>query len=166
MNNMAPITTYELLSTVIALIAIVLSAYTLFWQRRLQKESNDLQRATSDLSKKQLEILVREDSARMKARIGMNLVKESRTSFRFVITNIGNVDARNVNVELLLDNPSTSPLIASECKQKLPAPKLAPGSSFTLIAALHLQSPLAYRARLTWMNPDGTADADDTYVSL
>lgn len=159
-------TPYEIAATALALIAIVMSGFALFVQHRLQKESNDLQRATSDLARKQLKILAREDDARNKARITLDLVKENRTSFRFVLTNIGQVDARNVNLDLLLDKPSDSPLIASEVKSKLPAPKLPPGGSLSLIAALHMGSPLAYRARLTWTNPDGSETADETFAAL
>ena len=98
---------------------------------------------------------MREDRLCNNARITLDLIKDSSTSFRFVITNISNVDARNVNLELLLDNPADSPLIASEVSKKLPAPQLSPGNSLTLIAALHMGSQLAYRAKLTWTNPDG-----------
>ena len=159
-------TVYEIIATVLSVAAIGISVYALRAQHRLQKESNDLQSATSELARKQLELLVRDEQGRDKARIALDFIKESRTSFRFVITNISDVDAQNVNLELLLDNPDDSPLIASEVKSKLPAPKLSPGSSLTLIAALHMGSPLAYRAKLTWTNPDGTESVDETFVSL
>ena len=159
-------TPYDIIAAVLSVAAIVVSVYALRAQRRLQKESNDLQRATSELAKKQLELLLREDRLHNHARITLDLIKESRTSFRFVIANISNVDARNVNLELLLDNPADSPLIASEVSEKLPAPRLSPGSSFTLIAALHMGSPLAYNAKLSWTNPDGTEIVDETFVAL
>ena len=163
---MAGITPYEIIATVLSVAAIAISVYALRAQHRLQKESNELQRATSQLAKKQLELLLHEDKLHNNARITLDLIKESRTSFKFVIANISNVDARNVNLELLLDNPADSPLIASEVSQKLPAPRLSPGSSFTLIAALHMGSPLAYRAKLSWTNPDDTESVDETFVSL
>ncbi|MCI0736793.1 MAG: hypothetical protein L0Y50_11085 [Beijerinckiaceae bacterium] len=163
---MTGMTFYEIIATALAFAAIAVSVFALRAQRRLQKESNELQRATSELAKKQLELLAREDETHNKARISLDLIKESRNSFRFVLTNIGKVDARNVNLKLLLDNPADSPLIASEVQSKLPAPKLSPGSSLSLIAALHMGSPLAYRAQLTWTNPDGTESADETFASL
>lgn len=159
-------TPYEIIAVVLSVAAIVVSVYALRAQRQLQKESNNLQRATSELAKKQLELLLREDKLHNNARITLDLIKESRTSFRFVITNISNVDAQNVNLELLLDNPADSPLIVSEVSEKLPAPRLSPASSLTLIAALHMGSLLAYRAKLSWTNPDGTESVDETFVSL
>ena len=163
---MAGITLYEIIAVVLSAAAIAISVYGMCTQRRLQKENNELQRATSDLSKKQLELLLREDKRHNNARITLDLIKENKTSFKFVLTNISDVDARNVNCELLLDNPADSPLIASDVSNKLPAPYLSPGNSMTLIAALHLGSPLAYRARLTWTNPDDSKTVDETFVSL
>lgn len=147
-------------------MAIGISAYAIWGQQRLQRESNEMQRATAQLAKKQLELLAQENEASHKAHISLDLIKEGRTSFRFVITNIGSADARNVNLELLLNKPSDNPLIESEVKSKLPAPKLTPGNSLSLIAALHMGSPRAYRAKLIWENPDGTKGEDETFVSL
>ena len=159
-------TIYEIITGIAAILALVLSAIALILQRRQQKENLELQRATSELAKKQLEILAREDTEKNRAHIALELVKEDRNSYRFVITNVSNVAASNVDLTLLLDKPADSPLIDSERKMKLPAPKLSPGGSLTLIAALHMQSPLSYRAKLTWTNPDGSIADEETYVSL
>ena len=41
---------------------------------------------------------------------------------------------------LLTSDPKANPLITSEYEQKFPAKRLTPGSSISLIAALHLRS--------------------------
>lgn len=158
-------THFEILALVIACIAALISLVTWNGQRKLQRESNDLQRATSELAKKQLEILLREDREKTQARLALDLVRDGK-SFRFRISNISTIDAYDVGMELLLDNQKDNPLIKSEYDQKMPAKKLAPGSAVTLIAALHLGSPTAFNARLSWRNPDGTAMEDQTYASL
>ncbi|MCP4990780.1 MAG: hypothetical protein GY928_33505 [Colwellia sp.] len=158
-------TFFEVLSIVIACIAAFISLIVWNGQRKIQQESLELQRATSDLAKKQLEILVSEDKEKSSARLKLDLVK-SGTSCKFYITNIGNVDASNVNFKLLLDKPELSPLISSDLKAKLPAPKLSPGSQISLIAAIHLSSPSAYNALLSWTNPDGQNVEDTTYASM
>jgi len=159
------LTIFETLSIVIACIAAFISLVVWNGQRKIQRESLELQRATSDLAKKQLEILANEDQEKSSARLKLDLVK-SGTSYMFHITNIGNVDASNVNFELLLDKPELSPLITSDLESKLPAPKLSPGSQISLIAATHMGSPSAYNALLKWTNPDGTNVEDTTYASI
>lgn len=155
----------EVLSLLIACVAAIISLVTWNGQRKLQREANDLQRATSDLAKKQLEILLREDKEKIQARLAFDLVRDGK-SFRFRISNISTVDARDVEMELLLANPKDSPIIKSEYAQKMPAKQLAPGSAVTLIAALHLGSPTAFNARLKWRNPDGSISEDQTYAAL
>lgn len=158
-------TSFELITTVISFTALALSGYALFTQRRLQRENNELQKATSDLARKQLEMLVRDDHAKTSARIKLDLFRDGKT-YRFRLTNISDVDARNVSFNLLLNDGEDNPLIESEVQEKLPAPKLSPGSDMTLIAALHMGTPTAYRARITWKDPDGSEVSNDTYVSL
>ena len=158
-------TNFEILTVVIACIAALISIYTLTEQRKLQKESNELQKATSALAKKQLEIIVREDEEKSSARLKLDLNKDGN-GYKFYITNIGNVDARNVELELLLDKPEQSPLMKSDYDSKFPVPKISPGSSISLLAALSMGKPTAFNAKLKWTNPDGEIVEDETFASL
>lgn len=110
-------------------------------QRKLQTEANDLQRATSELAKKQLEMLHREDAGKNKARLSLDLVREGRTNFRFHIRNLGDADATDVELELLVDSKN-NPIVQDQYDEKFPIKRLQPGSSVSLIAALHLGSPM------------------------
>lgn len=156
---------YETLSIVIACIAAIVSLLVWNGQRKLQREANDLQRATSELTKKQLEILLREERGKNTARVAIDLFRDGK-SHRFRITNVSDVEAKDVEMELLLDNPEDSPLVQNEYDSKFPAAKLPPGNSITLIAALHFGSPLAYNVLLKWANPDGSRSEEETYVAL
>jgi hypothetical protein len=158
-------TPYEALTLIAACLALIVSLVTWSGQRKLQKEANDLQRAISELAKKQLEILLREEKGTFQARVALSLVKDGKT-FRFRITNVGTADAKDVEMRLLLKDEKDSPIISSEYNEKFPAKKLSPGNSITLIAALHIGSPTAYNAVLKWINPDGKAVEDETYVAL
>ncbi len=155
---------FEAITTILSVIAIGLSIYTLVFQRRLQKESNELQRATAELARRQLATLSRDEEERGKAKLIVD-VQNSATSDRFVITNVGATDARDVNFELLLDEANPSPLVDTEYREKLPAPKLSPGQSISLIAALDDQSPSRFKTRLSWLNPDGTVSNKVTYIT-
>lgn len=158
-------TQYEILSIVLACIAVIVSLVVWMGQRKIQRESNNLRRATSALAKKQLEILLREEQGKNTARLSLNLFRDGKT-YRFRIANISDVDAMDVEMDLLVKKPEDSPIIASEYAEKFPAKKLPPGSSVTLIAALHLGSPSAYNALLKWKNPDGSKAQEETYVAL
>lgn len=157
---------YEALAIIVSCISALIAVLVLVGNRKLQKEANDLQRATSKLAEKQLSILEKEDKASNGARVKLDLIKESKGQFKFFLTNISEHDARNVSLSLILDNPSDDPIIKSEYKEKLPVPVLSPGSSVSLIAALHLGSPTAYNALVKWVNPNGQEESYETYTAL
>jgi|ERR1039457_3887885 hypothetical protein len=159
-------TRYEVLSILVSCLAAVISLVVWFGQRKLTRESNDLQRATAELAKKQLEILLREEKGKNTARLSLDLVREGKSDFRFRVANISEIDARDVELELLLQDPDNSPIIDSEYAEKFPAKHIAPGNSVSLIAALTLSSPTAYNAILKWTNPDGSRSQEETYVAL
>jgi hypothetical protein len=156
---------YEIFSVVLGCLAMLVSLVVWFGQRKMQREANDLQRATSELAKKQLEILLREEKGLNAARVSFDIFKYGK-SYRFRITNISDVDAKNVELKLLLKNPDDSPLIASDYNDKFPVPRLQPGCSVTLIAAIHMGSPTAYNALISWVNPDGNKVEEETYAAL
>lgn len=90
---------YEILATVISCIAVLVSLISWNGQRtlqretnlqheKLQREANELQRATSELAKKQLELLNREERGKNTARLSLDLLREGN-NFRFQLTNIG-----------------------------------------------------------------------------
>ncbi|MBO1273233.1 hypothetical protein J3L11_16450 [Shewanella sp. 4t3-1-2LB] len=156
---------YEILSIVLGCVAVFVSLTVWFGQRKIQKESNDLQRATSDLAKKQLEILLREEKGKNSARLAFDIFKDGKT-YRFRITNISDVAAKDIKLKLLVNKPEDNPLIKSDYDSKFPVPTLSPGASVTLIAAIHLGSPTAYNAVLSWVNPDGAQIEETTYAAL
>ena len=158
-------TQYEALSITVSCIAAFGTLYVWFGQRKLQREANDLQRATAELAKKQLELIALDQERRSKARLRLTLEQEGR-DYYFLVTNIGEVPAQNVEVRLVLENPSDSPLIAEEYAEKFPVKRLPPGGSVSLIAALAFGSPSAYEAVLKWTNPDGSSAEEDAYVPV
>lgn len=132
---------------------------------KIQQEATDLQRATSELAKKQLEILLKEEKGKNLARVSLELIRDGK-GYRFKISNISDVDARNVEMELLVDKPGDNPLIKKEYDKSFPVKKLPPGGSIRLNAAIHLGSPTAYNALLRWINPDGSRTDTETFVAL
>jgi hypothetical protein len=159
------VTQYEILTIVLASVAVIVSLVVWNGQRKMQREANDLQRATSELAKKQLEILLREEKGKNTARLSLQLYRDGKT-YRFRVSNISDVDAKDVDMQLIMQKKEDNPLIASEYSEKFPIKRLQPGTSVSLIAAIHLGSPSAYNALLKWSNPDGSRVEEETYVAL
>jgi hypothetical protein len=156
---------YEMLSVFLGSIATLVSLVVWSGQRKIQKEANNLQRAMSELAKKQLEILLREEKGKNAARLSFDLFRDGK-AHRFRVTNISDIEARDVEIKLLVKKPEDSPIIQSDYESKFPIPKLQPGCSVTLIAAIHFGSPTAYNALLTWVNPDGSKVKEETFAAL
>ena len=160
-----PMTTYEFLSICVSLIAAAAAATSLVRARAVQEKQLEFQAITAALAQKQLELLQRQEQAKDKADITVQLVKAGRTDFRFVLFNQGKAAAVNVTMRIAEKSPD-NPLIESECKRKLPYPRLEPGQSFTLIAALHMQSSMRYPVHVEWESPDGSKESRDVQAIL
>jgi hypothetical protein len=157
---------YELLSIVIACIAAFISLLTVRSNRKLQQQSNDLQIAQAKLAEKQLEILLREDTLKNNAKVKLELKKMGSTSYKFFVSNISDIPAKNVKFELIQNKEECSPLINSELEEKLPIPVLDSGNNISFIAALSSDTPFAYNAVVSWDNPDGEREEFETYVAI
>jgi len=156
---------YEILTLVVALIGAVTGLTSLIRTRRIAEKQLEFQAIAAALAKRQLQALDREEEARNKADVVVDLVKIGRTDFRFVLTNRGAAPATNVDFKISEDS-SDNPLVVNECQQKLPFPKLEPGQSFTLIAALHLGSTMKYSTHIRWRNDDGSTGSRDAHVVI
>lgn len=158
-------TYFEVLSVLLACLAVVMSLIAWTGQRRLQREANDLQRATAELARKQLELLLREEEGKNSARLSLSLVKEGK-EFRFVLRNVSAVEATDIELEPLLQRPDDNPIIPAEYKEKFPLKRLAPNAEIKLHAIIYLSSPTAFNIRATWKNPDGKPVVEEFFVSL
>jgi hypothetical protein len=158
-------THYELLSILIALVAAVISLVAWFGQRKLQREANELQRSTADLAQKQLEMIEREETSRREVRLSVALERFG-TSYRFLVSNVGEQEAWNVELLFLFLDPQLNPIVHSEYIEKFPVPVLHAGESVSLIAALADRSPTAYHVRLTWKDPNGKVGQREVSVAL
>ena len=155
---------YEIITTIVSLIACLISLSNWFGQRKLQQESNDLQRATSELARKQLEMILKEENNNNKSHVILKLIRE-RNLFKFKIENISNVVAKDVHFDLIIDKKN-NPIPINEYESKLPIKMLQSKGSITLIAALTFSTPTSYNAILKWTNPDGSITEEETFVSL
>jgi hypothetical protein len=156
---------YEILTLLLALIGAVTGLTSLVRTRVIAEKQLEYQAIAAALAKRQLEALIRQEATTSKAEVTVDLVKVGRTDFRFVVSNRGLAPATDVNLEISPSGPD-NPLVKGELDRKLPFPKLEPGQSFTLTAALHLRSAMQYPVRLSWRDPNGGIERRDVHVAL
>ena len=156
---------YEILTLLVAMLGAITGIVALMWTRRVEAKQLEFQAVAAALAKRQLEALDKEQTAKDKGDVTVELVKVAPTDFRFVITNRGDAPALNVRFTIAEGSPD-NPLLKNECERKLPYPKLESGQSFTLIAALHMGSAMRYATHINWQNADGSAGTQEIHVAV
>ena len=154
-------TTYEIITTLVSLLAVIVASVSLYRTREIASQQLELERTTSELSRKQLEIIAAEEKALQKAHIDVEL-EGYGADWRFVITNNGAAEASDVNFYL---EGEGNPLVANDYAEKIPIRALKPGKSISIYAALSMGVPRQYTTNVRWNNPDGTQDKDSYIVS-
>lgn len=154
-------TSYETLSLLVSLIAIVISTASLVRTRKIAKEQVELERITAELSRLQIQNIEEDRAERNKPKFNVTLTKVGKSSF-FYITNTGEGAAYDVDFELIdcEDSPLTGDL-----KEKFPHPEMKSKSRVKLIAAMHLGSPLKYHVRLSWKDGEGIHHDETFWVT-
>jgi len=123
------------------------------------------QRTSSELARKQLEQLTREEAESRKARLTLEMQKTGPANWAVMLQNASKVDAFNVQLKFLDTDDEQGPIVLSEYRAKLPVPKLSAGATVKLVAFRNMQSPRTYTALLTWTNPDGADNSDEVFLS-
>lgn len=151
-------TDYALLSLVVALLAVVISAVSLIRTSKLQRQQLRLNAVTEELTRRQLQSMAAEEAARQKGRVVASLEGAS-PKWWFLLKNEGPAAVREVNFELI-DCPD-SPLVRGDYDRKLPVSVLQPDGEVRLTAAIHHGTPSTFTAKVSWTNPDGSQSSDD-----
>lgn len=138
---------FEIISTLVSVLAIIISSISLVRTRKLAKEQLELEKITANLSQLQIENLAEEKANKNKPNFNVTLSKLGK-SYYFYISNTGQGSAYNVKFELV--NCEDSPLISSELEDMFPHPEMKNNSRIKLIAAIHMSSPRKYQVKLSW----------------
>ena len=153
---------FEIITTLVSLLAIIISSVSLVRTRKLAKEQLELEKVTAQLSQLQIENLAEEKANKNKPNFNVTLSKLGK-SYYFYISNTGQGSAFNLNFELV--DCEDSPLISSELSDKFPHPEMKNNSRIKLIAAIHMQSPTTYQVKLSWEDADNKQFEDVFWVS-
>ncbi|MDO6775611.1 MULTISPECIES: hypothetical protein [unclassified Shewanella] len=153
---------YEIISSLVSLLAIVVSSVSLIRTRKLAKEQLELERVTAELSKLQIESIELEKADKIKPKFNVSLTKLGK-SYSFYISNTGQGSAFDVRFELV--DCENSPL-CSDVEEKFPHPEMKPNTRVKLIAAICLGSPLKYQAKITWKDLEKESHEELFWVTV
>lgn len=150
---------YETLTLLVSLLAVVISTVSLVRSRKLSEEQLKLERITAELSAYQIKEIEERESLKDKPKIAVRLAKLGDSS-EFVVANTGQGSAYDIGFELI--DCKENPLY--DAQYKLPFPELRPSSTFKLRAAFHMSSPMQYQVKVNWRDSTGIQQ-DTFYVS-
>jgi hypothetical protein len=156
---------FEVLSILVACIALVISLVTFNGQRRLQREANELQKTTAALSKRQLELIDEQERVKTEAKLSVSLSEDGR-GHKLVIRSLGPADATDVEIQSLGTTPEDVLLVKQEVDAKFPVRRLRPSEEIRMIAAVYLGSPLVFKLLLKWRNGDGSPCQEEYTLGL
>ena len=163
---------FEILTLLVALLAIVPAVLALVRQSAQRKRMDQLEEAqlrqnlaTAALHEKQLQLLIGSEQGKGGAHMKLELLR-SGLDYRFRVSNVGTARGLDVEVKFLTENRAHNPAFHGDYNSKFPAPSMDAGQSIDFIASIYLDSPSSYNAILSWTNPDGTRVEDTAYVAI
>jgi len=145
-------TKYEILTLAVSLLAIVVSVLSLVRTRKIAAQQLDLEKITAELSKKQLENIIKSEEDAMNANVNVELNPSGEVD-KLVICNNGRANAKNVSIKVLGDYDPTD---RGDFESNIPITSLRPGKSVSIFFfTSEFGSPSSYNIEVTWENPSG-----------
>jgi len=149
----------------ISIIALIVAVVSLMRNRSFNEKYLELQRIVSDLARKQLEILNRDESQEGHTYLDMQIVPKGN-AHEFLVSNVGDYPAREIEFEIKPQGSGESPLIQSDYEEKFPVSILQPGNSVGAMAAFHMGSPRGFMATLRWKDESDSPVEIETFLAL
>jgi len=152
---------FEALTLILSCVAVIVSLAVWNGQRKLQREANDLQRVTAELSRKQLQLIKEQEQSKF----ALSLTKDGK-GYKLVLANKGEADALAVDLRPIGTTIENNYLIASEMEEKLPIKRLRSGEEVRFLAAVSMGTPIVSEFHVSWHNADGTTGMEDFSVAF
>ena len=152
---------FEALTLILSCVAVIVSLAVWNGQRKLQREANDLQRVTAELSRKQLQLIKEQEQSKF----ALSLTKDGK-GYKLVLANKGEADALAVDLRPIGTTIENNYLIASELEEKLPIKRLRSGEEVRFLAAVSMGTPIVSEFHVSWHNADGTTGMEDFSVAF
>jgi hypothetical protein len=147
--------TNGIISSSLALLAIVLSCVALFFSWKYGRTQNEVNLIEIEKNKEVKD-------AQKKAFIKHELVSDGK-SHRFQLSNTGLSEARNVNIEFVEENNF---IIGSEVQEKLPVKKLGAGESISMIAAISTSTKPQQEINICWEDDTNENNKRNVTISV
>ena len=164
--------TYEVISSLFAFVAIVISLVSLVRTRRLaraqvelHKNQVELQTDQAALARLQRGILEAELIQKNSADVRVHIANTTH-GHSFIVRNVGAVDARDVTVDIVSRKNGRSPIVGNEASSKLPIKRLMPDHELNLVGALSFDTGTSFDVTTTWKDPNGETRTSRFDVSI
>ena len=144
-------TSYELLSLLVALLSAVVAFVSLHRTRRLAARQLQLQEAQADFAKFQRRLLEQEEAKKRQADVRLSVAKVDSQNHQLVIANEGQGVARDVVFEIVVPDGRRSFLMKAEMEALLPCTLLG-GQSVSMAIAVTMSTARTCLAKITWMD--------------
>ncbi|TQV65687.1 hypothetical protein FKG94_28215 [Exilibacterium tricleocarpae] len=151
MNN------FEIITTLISVLAVVISTISLIRTRKQAKKLMEYERLHAEVSRRQLAEMDEVKSQKNKTSLVAEIehYPENHAS-SFVIMNNGISDATNIYFSLTEENES-NPIVQKSLENKTPYQLLRPGEYYDIAASFPINiKQQVFNICLRWSNADGT----------
>lgn len=160
----SPMSAAEVVTTIIAVIAISISIISLYNSCKTSKKMVDLEEIHAKVSKIQLQKYETEEKEKQKANLHVELQSE-RGSGKFLIENRGPASAKNIHFHITEKNDH-NPLVGGDYENKTPLPILNKGESYFFLASFPINiSQSIYEISLRWTNADKSQESRNYSLS-
>ncbi len=153
---------------IVSIISLRRSSATEAQTLRLQEKQEELTELQLQLHKAEVGKYagsVPTDAKHRSADIRVSLEGTARHS-RFVIRNWGYGSAKDIKLEVYPLKGNSSPLVRGDADEKLPIPRLSPGSDCSIIAALSFDTGSTFDVKWSWVDEDGSHRHESSRISL
>ncbi len=132
---------------IIALIALLISIYSIYKTIQFNKRQNEFAKTANHLNKLLVEKENLDIVSKKKADISANFIHPGKNKYRLKVYNKGAATAKNVRI----DFPDGNTVLSNyDVNSKFPVEIMEQFHSIELIASIHMQSPRKLTVKLTW----------------
>lgn len=141
----------------VALASLIVAVLSLVRTRVTNAKMIDLNETVAELSRKQLEVIHRDESLRERPRILTSIARVKRHNQNLLIVNRGDGSAFNLNCVFL----THAELLFSDGLDAFPISEFRPSKNIKIPLARHLGSASSFKIRLSWEERDGITGGYD-----
>ena len=151
------------LGDIIAILALVLSAYATWRAHTFKKREEELMEIQKKLNTLMLDKEKREAAHEKEADLGANFVTIGSEKYRLRISNKGRAAAYHVTIDFPEGNDI---ILEDDIQEKFPLELLERGQSVELVAMIAMGTKRKLAIRLSWQSADGERFEKTVYATV